>query len=449
MMRGGSVIAGMLVLVGSVGQAPTSTDAGVDAYLRGDYERAATILKPIAEAWSPRDHVAEFFMGTLYESGLGISKDPVRACALYARASWDRTSPFRDLVASLVQALQVALGTQAFQECVQLANIGFDHRFQAVSFALGPGHWIAVDLTGATITFDGREKRADLGLATAGVVFLPVEHTELTTGGTQSNRRHFIEFFTWIPRRDQEWVLMWRVFEVVRDDIMPVTTQELITAAERPPIDAPINVRRLATIRLNDAGTAEWVVLNGSNERRALIESDAERRERVEQARARSDAEARVDWARRADPQRAPAFMYSNPDGCGHVFLVGWSADRMEAITIHADKARLDLSSTPKTFNIASEQDALDVLVHVYERPVRSSPFCTDVGTDLGPNETWRAIAGTVTITLSAPGVSVQSPFAYRATLQIISAEFVSPTGIRVKLAQPITLQALVGFVFG
>ena len=43
MMRAGSVIAGMLVLVGSVGHAPTSTDAGVDAYLRGDYQRAATI----------------------------------------------------------------------------------------------------------------------------------------------------------------------------------------------------------------------------------------------------------------------------------------------------------------------------------------------------------------------------------------------------------------------
>ena len=38
----------------------------------GDYQRAAEILQPIAEAPRQRDHVAEFFMATLYENGYRV-----------------------------------------------------------------------------------------------------------------------------------------------------------------------------------------------------------------------------------------------------------------------------------------------------------------------------------------------------------------------------------------
>lgn len=113
MRPGALLLTGVLVMAASPAQAQTSTADGVDAVLRGDYQRAAEILKPIAESWPPRDHVAEFFMATLYESGLGVAADATRACALYGRASVD-TSPFGRQAEALWQALLRSRSTEAF-----------------------------------------------------------------------------------------------------------------------------------------------------------------------------------------------------------------------------------------------------------------------------------------------------------------------------------------------
>ena len=64
------------------------TVTGVDAFLRGDYTRAAELLRPVVEAWpsGASDGAAAFFLGSLYDSGLGVPQDGVRDCALYERA---------------------------------------------------------------------------------------------------------------------------------------------------------------------------------------------------------------------------------------------------------------------------------------------------------------------------------------------------------------------------
>lgn len=444
-------VAGVLVMAASLVQAQTSTADGVDAFVRADYQRAAEILKPIAESWRPRDHVAEFFMATLYESGLGVLADPMRACALYVRASSDTISVFGPQADALIQALQRSLSSDEFQDCVLLANIGFDHGFQPVTFTLEQGHWITIDLGGATITYEREEKRIDLGLATGGVMFLPVEHAELTVGPGQSARRHFIEFFVWIPGQNTEtWTLMWSVFEVVRNDLVAITSEELLTlSAERPPRGPSLDVHGMARLRVNDRGDAEWAVLSGPNQRSGIIESEAETREINEQARAREAAKARTDWTRVRDTQRTPTLTYSDADGCANVLVYGWSDDRTEVITIRADKDFLGLSTAPRTFDVASHPADLELLVQVYERSVRSWPFCRDVLIPVGPNETWRATRGAVTIELSPPGVRARAPFAYRATIRIVDAEFVSAAGVRVRQVRPITLTAIVGWISG
>src|SRR6476660_5831977 len=66
-------------------QSPT-TD-GVEAYLRGDFARAAQILAPLTELTPTGDQVAAFFMAVMYDNGQGVAADPIRACALYMRAS--------------------------------------------------------------------------------------------------------------------------------------------------------------------------------------------------------------------------------------------------------------------------------------------------------------------------------------------------------------------------
>ena len=200
---------------------------------------------------------------------------------------------------------------------------------------------------------------------------------------------------------------------------------------------------------MNEKGDAEWAVVTEQTQQSEVIATDTERREALEQASARKAAEARVDWKRVRDAHRAPTLIYADAEGCANVFVYGRSADRTEAITIRADKDLLGLTTAPRTFDLASQHNNLEVLVHVYERPVRNWQFCTDSGGSEGPPETWRATRGTVTIELSPPGVRAAMPSAYRATIRIVGAEFVNAAGVRVKQVQPITLSAIVGLISG
>src|ERR1700758_150513 len=88
------LIAVALVTAAAVVRAQTSTADGVEAFVRGDYQRAADILRPIAESPQP-DYAAKVLMGALYENGLGVAADRMRACAMYTLAADPRlNSPF-------------------------------------------------------------------------------------------------------------------------------------------------------------------------------------------------------------------------------------------------------------------------------------------------------------------------------------------------------------------
>jgi hypothetical protein len=396
--------------------------------------------------------VAVFFMATLYENGLGIAGDPIRACALYTRSLFDQANPFGEQAMELLKSLQGSLGPESSQRCLRIASIGFDHGFQPATFALEPGQSIVIELDGATVSHDGKSKRTDLGFMRSGVRFLPIEHTELPTGDAQSSRRHFVEIFTWTPANPvtRTWALMWQVFEVIRTDLVSVTAAPLTTiSAEYPPTDpATLDVHAMARLRVNDIGDVEWAVLSGARQGRGVIESDAERQAKLAEARARQEADARVDWTRVSDIHRAPALNYIGAAGCGNVFVYGWSDDRAEAISIWARKDAVGLSNGLATLDLASHYADLEVVAHVYTRAVRSWPFCTDVLT-LHPEEKWRVVRGTMTIELAPPGGNPRAPYEYRATIRIVGAEFVSATGVRVRQVQPITLSAMVGSMFG
>jgi hypothetical protein len=175
---------------------------------------------------------------------------------------------------------------------------------------------------------------------------------------------------------------------------------------------------------------------------------ESERREIAEQARARKEGEAKVDWSRVRDITRAPSLAYADGDGCGHVFVYGWSEDRTEAITIHADRELL-APSEPRTFELASRPPGIEVLVHVYDRPVRSWPFCSCVVDPSLAKETWTAVAGSITVEPEPRVVGANRASDYRATVRVRGLEIVSSRGIRVKQVQPLALTAIVGWVSG
>src|ERR1700730_8720376 len=175
------LVSGALVIAATVARAQTSTADGIEAFVRGDYQRAADILRPIAESQQP-DYAAKVLMGTLYENGLGVSADRMRACAMYTLAADPRqNSPFAIVAYTLLRNMRDTMTREDSENCQLLASLGFDHGFQPVTFELEQGHWISWDLKGATIMYGGKETRIQRPLGQGyGTVFLPLQHVALS-----------------------------------------------------------------------------------------------------------------------------------------------------------------------------------------------------------------------------------------------------------------------------
>jgi hypothetical protein len=122
----------------------------------------------------------------------------------------------------------------------------------------------------------------------------------------------------------------------------------------------------------------------------------------------------------------------------------------MEAIVASVRKQSLNLSTGPRSLDIATYPGDVELFVDVYEQPVRRLPYCEDhLMMPLPPKERWKAISGRITIELTAPGVSSIWPSHYRATISIVGAEFVSPSGTRIRQTTPIRLTGLAGWGVG
>ena len=432
------------------------TVEGVAALVREDYQHAVEFLRPIAEDDGPgADAAAQFFMAGLYTAGLGVPVDPLRACALYLRAAVRRDTPFGREADRLIRA-SVARGVEFFQECHSVANVGLNSGFEPVTFDLGSGHWVDWTLTAATVTFDGRTRRVPVPLEVPGARFLPLRYTRLDTGPTRAVARDFVEAFVWQPSRPSgQWTLTWFVFEVVRDDIITVGVAEsLATAAgDAPPPRESFEASDHAVLRVDDEGNAEMAVLKGPQARTQRIESDAERREVREEALARRAALESVDWTRHYDANRQPTMAYVDADGCGDVQVYGWSAARAEAIVVRAAGPALALSNQPVTFDLSRESVNLSVEAYVYAGAQGRFDFCSDVRMPPAPDSagpgTWRAIAGTVTIALSPPGIRARSPYLNRATVTLRNVVLRNTAGTTVTIAGPVTLTAAVGSIAG
>jgi TPR repeat protein len=79
-----------ILLLGGAGPALAGTEAGIEAYNRGDYVAARTAWEPLA---SGGDAQAQYFLGHLYAKGEGVARDPARALHWF-RAAAEQGEPY-------------------------------------------------------------------------------------------------------------------------------------------------------------------------------------------------------------------------------------------------------------------------------------------------------------------------------------------------------------------
>jgi hypothetical protein len=223
----------------------------------------------------------------MYDNGLGVAPDPVRACALMLRTTIHDAS-FSSALTFAAQTLAMdfnsRLAPEQMAQCMLLTDIGFDRTAQRATFTLAAGHWISVEFSSerrdavAHIEYGGKQRDLELsGPNMAGVRYLPFTVTEVTSLRPRPEPRYFLEAFVFMPVQVNRWTLMWFVSEIVRDTLVPVTAEDLQTVdGQQPPDYELADLRRLAAVRVNADGDAEWVVLSrdDSPDRRRIHEPD-------------------------------------------------------------------------------------------------------------------------------------------------------------------------------
>jgi hypothetical protein len=268
-----------LVVVAVLGPSPagaqTATADGVQALVRGDYQTAARILQPLAENTSQPDPIAQFFLAMLYESGQGVGRNMSRACGLYLSAA-EPTNPLMHQSLVLARILQEPMAAAPFDLCSP-------HGWRdgpTASFALAPNHWIRIDEMGATVGYNGTEQHMKMQMGGAGFVFPPIRYTPLDVSRPIAARRHFIQFFTWLPNKASDhaaWRLAWGLNEVAGPDFVTIAgdLNVLTNTSPRPP--ESFDPDSVVRVRVDANGEAEWVILTGPSPRSAVIPFKAPR----------------------------------------------------------------------------------------------------------------------------------------------------------------------------
>jgi hypothetical protein len=140
------------VLVASTATAQTTTEDGIRALIRGDYQAAARILRPLGEESPQPDPVAQFFMAILYDTGQGVARNGPRACGLFLSAATP-ANPFMQQSSAISNLLREGYGPLGSQLCVS----GSKWRdVPPTTFTLAPDHRIVIADGSITVTYNGQ-----------------------------------------------------------------------------------------------------------------------------------------------------------------------------------------------------------------------------------------------------------------------------------------------------
>lgn len=259
----------VLLLVAPAAAAQTTAEDGIRAMVRGDYQAAARVLRPLADDEARPDPVAQFFLAILYETGQGVPADMGRACRLFQRSGM-REHPFSEQSAAIGAILRDQLGGAASPLCVT------DEGWRGgppQSFALGPDHRIVFADTSIRVGYGEREEHITLSLPSEGI-FLPIQYTPLDVRRPKETRRHFFQWFYWRPEpavNPSSWTLSSTLSEVVGGRWIVITFEKNLLAADGPTPPTSREVAKLVRLRVNANGEAEFSIPAGASPRTEII----------------------------------------------------------------------------------------------------------------------------------------------------------------------------------
>ena len=247
----------------------SSREDGIRAVLRGDYQAAARVLRPLADDEATPDPVAQFFLAILYETGQGVPADMGRACRLFQRSA-TREHPFSEQSAAIAAIMRDQLGGAASPICTT------DERWRGgppQSFVLGRDHRVVFADTSIRVGYGEREEHTTLSLPSEGV-FLPIQYTPLDVSRPKETRRHFFQWFYWRPEPaldPSSWTLSSTLSEVVGGRWIVIAFEKNLLVVQAPTPPTSGEVAKLVRLRVNANGEAEFSIPAGTSPRTEII----------------------------------------------------------------------------------------------------------------------------------------------------------------------------------
>jgi hypothetical protein len=259
----------VFTLLATSAAAQTTTEDGIRAMLRGEYQVAVRILQPLAYDAARPDPVAQFFLAILFDAGHGGGAGRAGACGLFAQSA-AQAHPFSEQSAAIAAIMREQLGGLASMLCVP----GKWQSAPAQSFVLGPDHRVVFEDTSIRVIHGDQEYRAGF-LVMPSTVGLPFQYTTLDVTRPVVARRHFFQWFGWVPDKSPDpasWTLGWILNEVVGDRWITITGEKslVVVSGRTPPASYPLG--DVVRLRVNASGEAEFTIAGGTVRRTEVIE---------------------------------------------------------------------------------------------------------------------------------------------------------------------------------
>ena len=141
------------------------------------------------------------------------------------------------------------------------------------SIDLGPDHRITFTDTSVVVAYAEQETRTLWKLPPEAIV-LPIQYTPLNITRPVSLRRHFLQFFQWMPDESpnpSSWTLTWALSEVGGDQWLMITYEASLAVVNGPGRPDARDMSNLVRLRVNANGEAQFSITGGTRPRTELI----------------------------------------------------------------------------------------------------------------------------------------------------------------------------------